>query len=302
MSDLAVVDVSICIVSNNTLHYLRGCLQSIAEHPPALAAEIIITDNGSTDGTQAMLQSEFPAVQLIQNTQDEGFTRPTNQAMRQAVGRYVLLLNPDTIIFPGAIDTLVQFMEGHPQVGICGPKVLNRDGTLQKPCRRGVARPWAAFAYHTGLAKLFPKSKFFNGYLLTHLDEDETNPVDGVSGSCMLIRRAVIDQIGYFDERYFAYQEDADYCFQAQKAGWQIYYVPAARITHYGGQGGSLHRPYRAIYEWHRSYYLYYRKNLARDYFFLFNGFYYALMGLRLLLALLFNLLRKRKSAGPSRG
>lgn len=302
MADPAAVDVSICMVSNNTRDYLRGCLQSIAEHPSALSIEIIITDNGSTDGTQAMLADEFPHVRLIQNAQDEGFTRPTNQAMRQASGRHLLLLNPDTIVHPGAIERLVQFLEDHPKAGICGPKVLNRDGTLQKSCRRGIARPWAAFAYHTRLAALFPKSKFFNGYLLTHLDEDETNLVDGVSGACMLIRRAVVEQIGYLDERYFAYQEEADYCFQAQKAGWQIYYVPTARITHFGGKGGSLHHPYRAIYQWHRSYYLYYRKNLAADYFFLFNWFYYALMGLRLLLALLINLLRKRKSAGPSRG
>jgi GT2 family glycosyltransferase len=148
---------------------------------------------------------------------------------------------------------------------------------------------------------LFPKSKVFGGYLLNYLDENETHAVDGVSGSCMLIRRQLIDQIGYFDERFFAYQEDADYSFQAQKAGWKIVYLPKAQIIHFGGQGGSRVQPYRSIYEWHRSYYLYYRKNLAKDYLFLFNWFYYLLMGLKLVLSLIVNAIRTDKYAGPRR-
>ena len=138
----------------------------------------------------------------------------------------MLLLNPDTIVLPGAFNELVAYLESHPEVGICGPKVLNRDGTLQKACQRGVSRPWAAFSYFSGLSALFPHSKFFGGYLLNYLDEDEIHEVDGISGSCMLIRRQVIEQIGYLDERFFAYQEDADYCFQAKKAGWKVVYLP----------------------------------------------------------------------------
>jgi GT2 family glycosyltransferase len=117
----------------------------------------------------------------------------------------------------------------------------------------------------------------------------------------MLVRRPVIEHIGLFDERFFAYQEDADYCFQAKKAGWKIVYHPKAQIIHYGGQGGSRVQPYRAIVEWHRSYYMYYRKNLAKDYFFLFNWFYYLLMGLKLLVTLVANLVRTEKFAGPRR-
>ena len=248
-----------------------------------------------------MLQADFPHARLIVNDTNTGFTRPINQALRMSSGQYKLVLNPDTIILPGALDELVEFMNSHPEVGICGPKVLNRDGSMQKACRRGVSRPWAAFSYFTGLSRLFPKSKFFGGYLLNYLDEDATHEVDGVSGSCMLIRRELIDQIGYFDERFFAYQEDADYCFQAKKAGWKIFYLPQSQIVHYGGQGGSRVQPYRSIYEWHRSYYLYYRKNLARDYFFLFNWFYYCLMGLKLLFTLVANSLRTEKYAGPRR-
>ena len=320
-----MLDLSICIATLNASDYLRNCLRSICEQSshlnwvgatpaapeqpfespdtgnPRLDLELIIVDNGSSDDTIAMLNREFPAVRLIQNDRNMGFARPINQALRASQGNYMLALNPDTIILPGAINEVVQYLEAHPDVGICGPKVLNRNGTLQKACRRGVSRPWAAFSYFSGLSSLFPHSKFFGGYLLNYLDEDEVHEVDGISGSCMLIRRQVVQQIGYLDERFFAYQEDADYCFQAKKAGWKIIYLPTAQIIHFGGQGGSRVQPYRSIYEWHRSYYLYYRKNLARDYLFLFNWLYYFLMGVKLVISLIANALRSDKFAGPRR-
>ena len=295
-------ELSICITTLNARQYLRDCLQSLAAYPASVSTEIIVVDNNSNDGTQAMLSEEFPQVRLIQNSRNEGFAKPTNQAMRLADGQYLLLLNPDTLVLEGALDALVDFLKQHAQAGIVGPKVLNRDGSLQMACRRGVSRPWATFSYFLGLSRRYPHSKRFGGYLLNYLDENETYPVDGVSGACMLVRREAAEQIGYLDERFFAYQEDADFCFQAQRLGWLVYYHPEAKIIHYGGQGGSRAQPYRAIYEWHRSYYLYYRKNLARDYFFLFNWFYYALMGLKLVLSLLANLFRKEKRPGPRRG
>ncbi len=315
-----MIDLSICIATLNACDYLRNCLRSITEQSslvigdvtaaaapdqsleqPVLKVELIVVDNGSTDGTISMLQAEFPTVRLLRNATNLGFARPVNQALHASVGNYMLLLNPDTIVLPGAINELVAYLESNPQVGICGPKVLNRDGTLQKACRRGVSRPWAAFSYFSGLSALFPHSKFFGGYLLNYLPEDEIHEVDGISGSCMLIRRQVIEEIGYLDERFFAYQEDADYCFQAKVRGWKVVYLPVAQIIHFGGQGGSRVQPYRSIYEWHRSYYLYYQKNLARDYFFLFNWFYYLLMGLKLALSLIANAFRTNKFAGPRR-
>ena len=291
-------DLSICIVSFQTRDLLKDCLVSIHENPPGGTYEVVIVDNGSTDGTVQMVRDEFPEICLIQNSENRGYTAPMNQALRQGRGRYLLQLNPDTLILPKALQNLVEFLDAHPEVGICGPKVLNRDGSLQKPCRRGESRPWAVFTYFTGLWKLFPRSKLFGGYLMNYMDEDQAHEVAGVSGSCMLIRRQVIEEVGFLDERFFAYQEDADFCFQASRAGWKIFYVPSSRIIHYGGYGGSRVQPYRSIYEWHRSYYLHYRKNLARDYFFLFNGFYYLAMGLKLSLDLFRNLLRREKFAG----
>lgn len=289
--------LSVCIVSLNTCLYLKECLHSLAESTQT-DFEVIVTDNGSTDGTQAMLASEFPQVTLIQNQHNEGYTRPMNQALKRGNGRYLLQLNPDTIILPNALDQLIAFLEAHPKAGICGPKVLNRDQTLQKPCRRGEPRPWAVVSYFTGLSARFPKSRLFGEYLLSYMDENETHPVAGVSGSCMLVRREVVNSIGYLDEQFFAYQEDADYCFRARQAGWQVFFHPQGQIIHYGGMGGSRVQPYRSILEWHRSYYLYYRKNLARDYFFLFNWFYYLAMGAKLFFSLGMNFVRKEKFAG----
>ena len=290
--------LSICIVSYQAANYLRDCLSSIYTNPPQGEFEIIVVDNDSSDGTVQMLRAEFPAVILIENPTNLGFTAPMNQALRRSQGEYLLQLNPDTLVHPQAINRLIDFMRDRPEIGICGPKVLNTDGSLQKPCRRGEPRPLAVVSYFLGLYKLFPQSRRFGGYLMSFMSEDETHEVAGVAGSCMLIRRQVVNQIGYLDEQYFAYQEDADYCFQARKARWKVYYYPEAQITHFGGQGGSRVEPYRSILEWHRSYWLYYRKNLAGEYFFLFNWLYYLVMLLKLGVTLAINLLRKEKYAG----
>ena len=292
------MDISICIVAYNACDYLRACLQSIVQYPPVAEYEIIVVDNGSQDGTGQMLQDEFPQVRLIQNDVNRGFTVSLNQAMHSAKGVLLVSLNPDTLLTTDVFNTLRKFMQTHPEVGIVTPKVLNSDGSFQKQCRRGEARPLEVFAYFLKLDRLWPKSKTFGAYLLTYLPEDEIAEVKAVSGSCMIIRRELIEQVGYFDERYFAYQEDSDFCFQARQAGWKVYYVPATTIVHYGGQGGSGTRPFHGVYQWHRSYYLYYRKNLASDYFFLFNWFYYELMVIKLLWAMIVTVFRRKKIVG----
>lgn len=298
MSDICP-QISFCIVSFNTQEVLRDCLNSLLENPVHIPYEIIVIDNHSIDGTADMLRSEFPAVKLVINDVNRGYTAPMNQALRMArAERFFVQLNPDTLILPGSFDCLVDYMGTHPEVGICTPKVLNRDGTLQKQCRRSAARPWDTIAYFLKLYRLNPKSRLFNGYLMGYFDEDETHEVEACSGSCMLIRREVVDQVGYLDEQFFAWQEDADFCFRTRQAGWKIIYVPSARIVHFGGQGGSQIQLTQSIIEWHRSYYLYYRKNLAKDYFFLFNGLYYCAMFLKLCLALFSACLSRRSYVG----
>ena len=291
-------DLSICIPTLDAQDLLRDCLRSIYTLTHTITFEITVVDNGSQDGTLDMLRTEFPSVRVIANDHNAGFTKPTNQALRASTGRYRLLLNNDTVILPDALDQLVAFADAHPEIGIVTPKVLNRDGTLQKQCRRGLATPWELFCYFSGLAARYPNDPRYAGYLVTYLDENETHQVQAVSGSCMLVRSQVIEKIGLLDERFFAYQEDTDFCFRAGQAGWQVYYYPQAQIIHYAGHGGSRSQVYRSIWEWHRSYFLYYRKNLASRYFFLFNWFYYLVMGFKLLTALAVNFFRKEKFAG----
>jgi GT2 family glycosyltransferase len=293
-----MMSLSICIVSYQARDHLRNCLRSVYETIDPTSFEIIVEDNHSDDGTIEMLKSEFPSARIFINERNTGYTQPNNRAIRQSTGQYILLLNPDTVVKPNAILELLSFLETHPVAGIIGPKVLNRDGTIQKQCRRSEARPWDAFCYFSGLASFFPKDKRFAGYLMTYFDENLTHEADAVSGSCMMIRRRVVEQIGYLDESFFAYQEDTDYCRRARQAGWKVIYNPSAQIIHYGGEGGSNVQPFRSIIEWHRSYYLYYRKHFAKDYPLIFNAVYYLGMLLKLGLSLLVNLFRKKKVIG----
>ena len=289
------MDLSICIITLNAREYLRACLESIQRHSPALNYEIIIADNASTDGTAEMLAQNFPQVRLIQNEENLGFTQPVNQMLAVAQGDFFVLLNPDTQLVEDVFTPLVAYLRANPEVGIAIPKVLNADGSFQAQSRRGEARPAEVFGYFLGLGKLFSRSRKLNGYLQSWLPEDEIAEVKAVSGSCMFIRRETWQQVGAFDEQFFAYQEDSDYCLRARQAGWKVMYVPLAKIVHYGGQGGSSAQPVQSIYQWHRSYYLYYRKHFAKDYFFLFNWFYYLAMVLKLALALLLNLFKPHK-------
>lgn len=287
-----MTELSICILTLNSVEYIRKCLKSIQQFPPDGGYEILVADNGSNDGTVPMLQDEYPAVKIILNKENLGFTKPNNQMLRQAKGNFLLLLNPDTLLTEDCFNPQLDFLKANPDVGISIPKVLNADGSFQKQSRRGEATPIEVIGYFFKLGKLFPKNKPLNGYLVSWLPEDEVAEVKAVSGSCMFIRRETWEQVGDFDERFFAYQEDSDYCRRARQKGWKIMYVPISHIIHYGGEGGSKAQPIKSIYQWHRSYFLYYRKHFAKGHFFLFNWFYYLLMAAKLALALLINLFR----------
>ena len=279
--------VSVCIVTLNASKYLHHCLTLLEQSQGAEVEQIIVVDNRSNDNTVKMIHEKHSSVTLIQNNRNEGYTIPMNRAMKEADGEYLLILNPDAFVKPKAVAALANFLDLHPEVGIAGPKVLNVDGTFQKSCRRGVARPWNVISYFTGLAARFPDNSKYTGYHLSHLDENILNEVDGVSGSCMMIRRNLIDKIDCFDERFFAYQEDSDYCFRAKAAGWKIYYVPEAEVIHDAGRGGSAAYKYRSLFEWHRSYYLLYKKHFSADYFPLVNGLFYSAMLGKLLMTVI---------------
>ena len=217
-----------------------------------------------------------------------------NQTIKCCIWRRVsfALLNPDTKLIEDCFNPQLDYLKMHPEVGICIPKILNADGSFQKQSRRGEPRPMEVFGYFTGLGKLFPKNKRLNGYLMSWLPEDEIAEVKAVSGSCMFIRRETWQAVGDLDETFFAYQEDSDYCIRAGKLGWKVVYLPISKIIHYGGKGGSGVKPWKSIVEWHRSYYLFYKKHYAKEYFFLFNWFYYFLMLLKFASALIANLIK----------
>ena len=217
-----MTDLTICIVSYNTKPYLQQCLESIREIDNNIG-EIIIVDNASSDGSVELIQQCYHQAMLIQNKTNPGYTAAMNQALRVGSGRYLMQLNPDTIVQPGGFIPIIQYMDEHPEVGICTPRILNSDGSLQKQCRRSSARPWDVITYFTRLSSLFPKSRVFGRYLLTWAPDNEILEVEAVSGSCMLIRREVLDRVGYLDEDFFAYQEDADLCFRVREKGWKIF-------------------------------------------------------------------------------
>jgi GT2 family glycosyltransferase len=292
-------ELGICILTRGSKEKVTACLRSLFEQTPdPQIMDIVVVDNDSHDGTVPAIRAQFPTVQLIVNNENLGYSKAVNQGMKMLDARYYVLLNPDTVLLNPAFIRLAQFMDENLHVGICAPKVLNQDGTLQYQSRRGEPRPWNVFAYFLGLSKLFPEDPRFSGYLLTHLDNDKVNEVKAVSGSCMMIRREVIAQIGYLDERYFAYQEDSDYCLRARQAGWQVCYVPTAAVMHHGGRGGSGVNPYFGAYHWHRSYYLYYRKNLAQDYPFWFHPLYYLAMLVKFAISLVVLFFSREKFVG----
>lgn len=268
------MDVSVCIVNLNAKQHLASCLNLLPESLGSYSYEVIIVDNHSQDGSQEFIQQEYPGFHLLINHRNEGYTQAINSAIRVSRGDYLAVLNPDSEPGPNSIFTLIEFLKMNENIGIVGPKVIASDGSFQRSCRRGVARPAAVFSYFLGLARRYPNDQRFTGYHLNHLDENEINEVSGVSGSCMVIRRKILKDIGYFDEQFFAYQEDSDYCLRAKERGWKVYYNPHSIVKHRGGMGGANSVPMKAIFEWHRSYYKYYFKHFADDYSMIFNIFY----------------------------
>jgi len=294
-----MVDLSVCIVSFNACDVLRDCLRSLYEHtPPSISLEVIVVDNNSRDQTLSMLSDEFPLAKVIANETNLGFSKATNQAMRASSGRYICWLNSDTIVLPNAMPKLIRFMDSNPKAGIVGPKILNADGSFQPQCKRGFPTPLAIFSYYAGLDKLFPNSPFFAQYLLRFLSPDQPHEVVSVSGACLLARRELLESVGYADENIFAFGEDIDWCVRARNSGWEVWYYPEAQIIHLGGKGGSGSMPFRAIYEYHRSMWVFYRKHLINRYIFPLHIIVAAGIGARFAWSVLRNAMRKEKLVG----
>jgi GT2 family glycosyltransferase len=230
-----MMDLSICTANLNTKELLHQYLKSLYENTSGLGLEVIVVDNGSTDGSVEMLQQAFPQVRLFQNQTNIGVSKAYNQAFRATCGRYVACLNTDIIVLPNALFTMYQFLEDHPAVGAVGCKLLNADGSLQHSCGHTPTLLGLTFQ-SLGLSRLFPRNKFFARFLMTYWDHDEVRQVDQPAAACFMMRRQALEEVGLFDEQFFVYFEDVDWCYRAKMAGWPIYFLPQAQVIHLGGR------------------------------------------------------------------
>jgi GT2 family glycosyltransferase len=254
-----MLDLSIIIVNWNAQALLRDCLEHVHKTVTQTQYEIIVIDNNSTDGSQDMLKRDFPAVRLIENTDNAGFAHANNQGMAISQGRYILLLNSDAFVGENTIDTMIQFMDARPQAGMSACQLLNQDGSLQPSC---YSFPSLTTEFYTALQldKLFPRSPEFGRYLMTYWDFDAVRSVDAVMGAFMLVRREVVDQVGMMDDSYFMYSEEFDWCYRIRQHGWDILYNPAVQTVHLWG-GSSQQVRIEMFLQLYRSKVRFFRKN-----------------------------------------
>ncbi|MBR4842145.1 MAG: glycosyltransferase family 2 protein [Bacteroidaceae bacterium] len=225
--------VSVIIVSYNVRHYVEQCLNSVMRSVPD--AQLIVVDNCSKDGSVDYLKQRFPDARIIANHENAGFGRANNMALSMVQGRYVLFLNPDTVVAEKTIPRCIEYMDSHPQTGAVGVKMMYADGCFAPESRRSLPTPSVAFWHMTGIGRIFPKSRVFAKYHLSYEDPDKECPIDIVSGAYMFVRKNALDVTGGFDESFFMYGEDIDLSYRIKIAGYQNIYLPVP-IIHYKGE------------------------------------------------------------------
>jgi len=267
-----MVDLGIVIVNWNTRDLLRDCLKSLQAGDPSVSRRVIVVDNASTDGSAAMVRTEFPAVEVINNPTNGGFSQANNLGLR-ALGfadsrkastdapRFTLLLNPDTVVPPDAFQKLMDRMGQDNKIGVIGPRLVMLNGKLDLACRRSFPTPEVMLWRVAGLSKLFPKSKQFGRYNMTYIDEHVETEVDCVVGAFMMVRREAIEAAGLLDEDFGMYGEDIDWAFRIKRAGWKVLYYPNVTVLHVK-RAASRQNP-RAQREFQRASLIFYRKHYA---------------------------------------
>lgn len=251
------MDLSIIIVSWNTRELLADCLASIRAHPPVVGAyEIWVVDNASHDGSADMVRQEFPEVRLIESGGNLGFAGGNNLAIERSNGRYILLLNPDTALLPGALTELLAFMDAHPTAAGAGSRLLNPDLSLQPSCHPlpTISREVSRLLH----LDYFPP--YYGSYNMYRWDTAVPRRVDIVQGASFILRRVVLDKVGLLDDGYFMYSEEVDLCYRIHRAGWSLYWVPTSQVIHYGGQSTAQVAD-KMFVELYRGKLLYFRKN-----------------------------------------
>jgi N-acetylglucosaminyl-diphospho-decaprenol L-rhamnosyltransferase len=300
-----MLDLGIVIVNYKTCDLLRECLQSIYESRGDFSYQVCVVDNCSQDGSCAMVGKEFSQARLIESEINGGyayannlglrafgFTQTSDEKLSESTPGYALLLNPDTLLPPLALQEMLNFMEAHPEAGVAGPRLVLADGSLDLACRRSFPSPEVSFYRLVGLSKLFPRSRRFGRYNLTYLDPDEVTELDSVVGAFMLVRAEALKQVGLMDESFFMYGEDLDWAYRIKKADWKVYYNPQVTVLHY--KRASSRHSRKAGYEFYRAMHIFYDKHYAATTPFWLHCLILSGIVLRGWLAVLFSRLRFR--------
>lgn len=258
------VDISIITVSFECQELLRPMLASLAGAAEGRTFEVIVVDNASSDGVMEMLRAEWPAVNALEMGENAGFARANNRGIGAARGRYVMLLNPDTVAHAVSLTTLAEFLDAHPRAAIAAPRLLYPDLTDQGTARSFPTATAALFGRRSLMTKLFPQNPWSRRYLSGRAHTDASPfEIDWVSGAAMMVRREAIDRVGPLDEGFFMHWEDADWCHRMKDAGLSVHCVPAARIVHHEG-GSRRGWPPRQLRAFHKGAYRYYAKHHAK--------------------------------------
>lgn len=269
------LDLAIVVLNYNTAELLRECLHSVYAGGGDLAYRVCVVDNASADNSAQMVRNSFPDAHLIANARNVGYAAGNNQALcwfgfdenasanRKSLPRYVLLLNPDTTLPPGALSQMVRFLDERPRAGVAGPRVRRLDGSLDRACRRSFPTPRVSLFRMAGLSRLFPRSRLFNAYNLEYLPEDAVHPVDSVVGAFMMVRREAILQAGLLDDDFFMYGEDLDWAKRIKDAGWKNWYNGRVEITHVKEASSQVNIKSRI--DFYEAMWIFYRKHYRRN-------------------------------------
>ncbi|HEU5243651.1 MAG TPA: glycosyltransferase family 2 protein [Gaiellaceae bacterium] len=274
--------LEVVIVSYRCGPMLRECLRSLSEHSPTGGIHVTVVDNNSGDGTADVVRREFPEVRLIALEENVGFSAANNVVLRETRAEYVLVLNPDTRIREGTLETLLRLLDANQRIGIAGCRLVQEDGTFDHAARRSFPTPASALGHflHLGRSKRAPAA--LAAYRAPGVGE---GPVDAVNGAFMLMRRAMLDEIGLFDEGYWMYMEDLDLCYRAAQAGWTTWYEPSVEALHIKAGTSGQHRRLRLNYAFHYGMYRYYHAHLASERGPLFNALVYGGIALKFLVS-----------------
>jgi len=267
--------LSIIIVNYNVKYFLEQCLDSVAHAIKNIDAEVFVVDNNSSDASIEYLKPLFPNVKFIENQINVGFSKANNQAIKEATGEYILLLNPDTVIGENSLINVCRFMDENQQAGAVGVKMMDGYGQFLAESKRGFPSPWNSFCKMSGLSKLFPKSKHFGGYHLKFLDKNNIHEVDILAGAFMMVRKKAIEKAEYLDENFFMYGEDIDWSYRITQSGFKNYYYPEP-IIHYKGE--STKKDIKYVKHFYEAMLIFFNKHYPRS-----NSFFKLLIRLAII-------------------